>query len=88
MYIGLSIIKELYCADVVALQRKFLSDLPLMHLRESVLFLLNMITDLSNLPQSQLQSGTPLCEMLQRAFLDSLYFGSSNRPSKFYCLCF
>ena len=82
MYTGLSVLKKLYCADVVAIARKFLSDLPLLHLRESVLFLLQMITDLSYLPQSQLRSGTPLCEMLQRAFLDSLYFGSSHRPSK------
>ena len=82
MYVGLSIAKELYCGDVVAILRKFLSDSPLLQLRESVLFLLGMITDLSRFPSHLLQTGTPLYEMLQRAFLDSLYFGSSNRPSK------
>ena len=82
MYVGLSIIKELFCTDVVSILRKFLSDLPLLQLRESVLFLLGMITDLSRFPAHLLQVGTPLLEMLPRALLDSLYFGSTNRPSK------
>ena len=47
MYVGLSIAKELYCGDVVAILRRFLSDSPLLQLRKSVLFLLGMITDLS-----------------------------------------
>ena len=81
MYAGLSVIDTLYCPDVVSIVRKYLSDISLHQLRESVLFLLEIVTDLSCLPQHLLQSGTPSVEMLQRAILDSLYFGSSNRPS-------
>ena len=74
-------ISLLYCADVVTIVRGYLSDIPLCQLRESVLFLLEIVTDLSFLPPHLLQSGTPSCKMLQRAILDALYFGSANRPS-------
>ena len=84
MYIGLSVLNELYCNEVIAIVRRYLSDIPLFQLRESVLFLLEIVTDLSRLPSHLLQSGTPFLSMLQRAILDSLYFGSSNRPSKLF----
>ena len=84
MYIGLSVLNELYCNEVIAIVRRYLSDIPLFQLRESVLFLLEIVTDLSRLPAHLFQSGTPFLSMLQRAVLDSLYFGSANRPSKLF----
>ena len=68
--------------------RKYLSDSPLLQLRESVLFLLGIVTDLSVFPRHLLEAGTPSVEILQRAVLDSLYFGSSNRPSKLFIFLF
>ena len=68
---------------MVSIVRRYLSDIPLYQLRECVLFLLEIVTDLSHLPSHLLQAGTPFCEMLQRSVLDALYFGSANRPSKF-----
>lgn len=62
--------------------RQYLSDVPLYQLRKIVLFLLEMVTDLACLSSDLLAVGTPLYEMLQRGILDSLYFGSANRPSK------
>ena len=86
MYIGLSVLNELYCNEVIAIVRRYLSDIPLFQLRESVLFLLEIVTDLSCLPAHLLQSGTPFLTMLQRAILDSLYFGSANRQSKLFLI--
>ena len=83
MYAGLSVINILYCADVVSIVREYLSSISLRQLRESVLFLLEIVTDLSFLSPRLFRSGTPSCEMLQRAILDALYFGSASRPSNF-----
>ena len=79
---GLSIIKILYCDDVVKIIRSLLSDEPLLSLRESVLFLLEMITDLSRLPADLVAYGTPAYQMLERAVLDFLFRGSSARSSE------
>ena len=73
-----------YNHEVLAIVRKFFSDCPLFQLRESVLFLLGIVTDLTDISPHLLRVGTPVYEMLQRAILDSLYFGSSNRPSKYF----
>ena len=82
MYVGLSIVKLLSCREVVSIVRKYLSDSPLFQLRESVLFLLEIVTDLEDVPPHFLVSDTPSYAILDRAILDSLYFGSSSRPSK------
>ena len=85
---GLSVLKVVYNHEVLAIVRKFLSDCPLFQLRECVLFLLGIVTDLSEIPSHLLRIDTPVYEMLQRAILDSLYFGSSNRPSEYFIIIF
>ena len=64
------------------LRKKFSND-SLFSLREKILFLLELITDLSRLPADLLVYGTPPYKMLERAILDSLYRGSSGRESKY-----
>ena len=79
----LSLIKILYCDEVVSIIRVLLSDEPLMMLRESTLFLLELVTDLGRLPSDLLAFGTPAYRMLERAVLDFLFRGSANRSCVF-----
>ena len=76
---GLSLLKILYCDEVVEIIRTKFSEEPLQHLRESVLFLLELVTDLERLPAEHLAFGTPSYRLLERAILDFLFRGSANR---------
>ena len=63
--------------------RTKLSEEPLLTLRENVLFLLDMVTDLSRYQSHVLEVGTPSYHMLERAILDSFYRGSEKRVGMF-----
>ena len=54
--------------------RTKLSEEPLLTLRENVLFLLDMVTDLSRYQSHVLEVGTPSYHMLERAILSKIYY--------------
>ena len=81
---GLSVLKILYCPAVIEILRKKFSNDSLFSLREKVLFLLELITDLSRLPSELFVYGTPPYRMLERAILDFLYRDCSGRESEYY----
>ena len=79
----LSLLGFVYSADFIPEIRVHLSSLPLLKLRERLLLLMAVITDLALVPSHYLQSGTPTLSLLNLAVLDILFGGSSSRPRQF-----
>ena len=69
-----------YPDTLVSELRPYLSGMKLMELRERVLKLLFIITDLALVPSSNLQFGAPFLSLLGYAIIDTLFDGSTNRP--------
>ena len=78
----MSVLKILYCPAVIEILREKFSNDSLLSLREKVLFLLELITDLSRLPAGLVVYGTPAYRMLERAILDFLYRDCDGRKSE------
>ena len=77
----LSFISHVFDDDFVTYYRHYLSTQPVDVIRELVIHLMHLITDLSQLPPQYLVSGTQTFCLVKEALLDFLFCGSFFRPS-------
>ena len=83
MYIGLSLLALVYPEDLISELRVHLCSFSLKDLRERVLMLMAVITDLALIPSHYLQFGTHSLTLLDFAIIDVMFGGSSARPRTF-----
>ena len=80
----LSLISHVFEDSFVAKYREYISGQPVEIIRELVIHLMHIITDLTSLPSHLLETGTPSISLLSEALVDFLYGGSFFRPSGKY----
>ena len=83
MYAGLSLLSLVYPEELIAELRVHISSLVLKELRERVLLLMAVITDLALIPSQYLQFGTRSLTLLDFAIIDVMFGGSAARPRTF-----
>ena len=84
MYSGLSLLSLVYPEDLIAELRVHISSMALKELRERVLLLMAVITDLALIPSRYLQFGTQSLTLLDYAIIDIMFGGSASRPRTFF----
>ena len=84
VYVGLSLLSLVYPKDLIAELRVHLSGFALKKLRERVLMLMAVITDLALIPSDYLQFGTQSLTLLDFAIIDIIFGGSASRPRTFF----
>ena len=72
-----------YPPHIISEVRKYISQLPVLLLRERLVKLLYVITDLASHPPSILVIGTPSYGIIPHCVLDLLYGGTFSRECKF-----
>ena len=84
----LMMLDHVYPAEIISEVRNYISQLPVILLRERLVKLMYIITDLASHPSSLLAIGTPSYGIIPHSVLDLIYGGTFSRNGKFYILTF